>query len=187
MRNKLHQARIAWFVVAILFAGVLALPVSAQQSAQRIFSINQDRLYGLSEFGLRVLDVFTRQSEDISAENGRITTELKEEEQALTDKRAGLSHADFRVLADAFDAKVEDIRTEQAKKSNDLSAFSETEQRRFFDLVFPVLLVLAEELSATAILDERLIIITSEQMDITAVAVQRVNVAIGDGTQTTDP
>jgi Skp family chaperone for outer membrane proteins len=110
---------------------------------------------------------------------------LKIEEQALTDQRASLSPADFRVLADAFDKKVEKIRTEQAQKSLALNNFAEAEQQRFFKLAFPVLVKLANELSAVAILDERSTIIASEQMDITALAVTRVNAAIGDGSDAT--
>mgnify|MGYP003987375061 CR=1 FL=1 len=187
MTGRLHRARIGWGIIAVALTLLLPLAAQSQQSAVRIFSLSQERLFAGSEFGIRVRSDVTRQSTEIGSENRRIEAELKEEEQALTDERATLSPAEFRVLADAFDLKVEAIRTEQAQKSADLNAFAESEQQRFFDSIFPVLVALAEELSATAILDERSTIIASEQMDITGLAVQRVNEVIGDGTQASDP
>jgi Skp family chaperone for outer membrane proteins len=167
--------------LSLVFMLVLPVSVMAQPSDIRIFTLSQDRLFSLSDFGSRVRRDVASRSSDIAAENRRIEDELKAEEQALTDQRATLSPTDFRVLADAFDQKVETIRTEQAQKSLELNSFTDAEQQRFFGLAFPVLVKLAEELSATAILDERSTIIASEQMDITPLAITRVNAAIGDG------
>ncbi len=158
--------------------------LAAQQGVQRIYSLSQDRMFSQSEFGVRVRSEIESRSQDIAAENRQIEEELKAEEQALTDQRASLSPADFRVLADAFDEKVETFRTTQARKTSDLNAYSESEQQRFFKAALPVIVTLAEELGATAILDERSTIIASDQMDITALAIEQVNKAIGDGTQT---
>ena len=167
-------------VVAIAL-GLFAFQSHAQQTQQRIFSLSQERLFSQSVFGQRVQADLGRMSGEIAAENRRIEEELKVEEQDLTDRRASLEPGEFRVLADAFDKKVETIRMAQTQKSVDLNAFAEAEQQRFFSSVFPVLVDLAQELSATAILDERSTIIASEQMDITGIAVQRVDSALGDG------
>jgi Skp family chaperone for outer membrane proteins len=185
MRYRASIARLKWLVLVF----VLGLPTfgNAQQSDNRIFTLGQDRLFNQSDFGVRVRKDIADRSSAVAAENRRIEGELKIEEQALTDQRASLSPAEFRVLADAFDKKVEKIRTEQAQKSLALNNFAEAEQQRFFKLAFPVLVKLANELSAVAILDERSTIIASEQMDITALAVTRVNEAIGDGSDAGQP
>lgn len=174
-------AELKWLF--LIFA--LSFPAlgQAQQAENRIFTLGQDRLFNQSDFGLRVRKDIEIRSSAVASENRRIEGELKIEEQALTDQRASLSPADFRVLADAFDKKVEKIRTEQAQKSLALNNFADSEQQRFFKAAFPVLVALADELSAIAILDERSTIIASEQMDITALAVTRVNAAIGDGSE----
>ncbi len=176
------------FLVLMLTVTVtLTMPTvgSAQQAENRIFTLSQDRLFTQSEFGQRMRREIKTRSTAIAIENRKIESELKVEEQTLTEQRASLVPAEFRVLADAFDKKVEAIRTEQAQKSLALNSFAETEQKRFFKLAFPVLIALVDELSAVAILDERSTIIASDKMNITALALARVNTAIGDGSKTT--
>lgn len=170
-----------------LFAGLLLLAYSAgtglaQGESARFYTLSQERLFNLSEFGTRVRQEIETASLRIAAENQQIAQELRDEELALTEQRATLNPAEFRVLADAFDEKVELIRRAQAEKSQALGALPESEQQRFFESAFPILVTLAEELNALAILDERSTIIASDRIDITSLAIDRVNAAIGDGT-----
>jgi len=165
---------------------VIAIAAHAQNTLN-IYTLNQEAMFAQSAFGQRVRQTIESRSSGIAAENRRIEEELKAEEQALTEQRPTLDPAEFRQLADAFDAKVEEIRTTRAKKSADLSAWTDAERTRFFELAFPVLLDLAKELGASAILDMRTVIIASDQIDITATAQKRVDQALGDGAEGSEP
>lgn len=173
---------IFWRVTVLLFCTVLAFaPLSAQQNEQRIYSVNQEVLFNQSAFGLRVRSDFDQKSLVVLTQNRKIEEDLKVEEQNLTDLRPELDPLEFRTLADAFDVKVEAIRKEQAQKTVELTSFREVEQNRFFTDVFPILVTLAEELNALAIIDARSVMISSDQFDITRLAISRVNEVLGDG------
>ena len=158
-------------------------PAGAQIGSNRIFMLDQERLYRQSAFGQRVQQEILARSEEISRENQRLEEELKAEELALTERRPSLSPAEFRALADAFDAKVENIRAEQARKSADLNRFADSERRRFFDMTLPVLVSLAEEIGALAVFDSRTAILSSDLINITERAIARIDAEIGDGAE----
>lgn len=176
-------------ICKLAFAALLALPLSAFQAvaqvqsgaSNQILTLNQERFFQESLFGRRVLQEIDSRSTRLAAENHRIESELKDEELRLTEQRKTLPAAEFRALADAFDAKVENIRTTQAGKATDLSKFADAEQQRFIDQAYPELLKMATEIGALVILDQRSIIITSGQIDVTERAIFRVDQAIGDG------
>jgi len=159
-------------------------PTPAAQPAPqtRIYTLNQDALYARSAFGQRVVRETKDRRARLGAENARLQAGLKTEEQDLTDKRPSLSPVEFRKLADAFDAKVQKIRKDQAIKNNALNAWIKSERGRFFKLASPVLLKMAVALDALAILDDRTVIISAEQINLTDRAVARMNGEIGDGT-----
>jgi len=174
----------------IIAAGValalLATPLAAQRIPSKILTLDQSRFFNQSAFGQRVMAEIKTRSARLTAENRRIEDTLKAEELSLTVKRKTLPTADFRVLADAFDAKVERIRTARAKKTVALNKWAETERQRFIDTAYPELLKLANQLGALVILDQRQTIITSSKIDVTAKAIARINETIGDGTAKPD-
>ncbi|MFQ5437867.1 MAG: OmpH family outer membrane protein [Paracoccaceae bacterium] len=173
----------AGFVSLAVLAGGALTPSGtlAQTVAQQIFTLDQDRFFINSAFGQRVQQEVKARSEALGTENRRLEDELKAEEQALTEQRPTLDPAAFRTLADAFDKKVEATRAGQAKKASDLNAWAESERQRYFKLAFPELVKLFKETGAVAILDQRAAIIFSEQMDLTARAITRIDAVIGDG------
>lgn len=179
-------ARPFWlaFGVFLTLATGLAAPLQAQiVAAQQIYTLDQDRLFGRSAFGARVVQEIEERSAAIAAESRRIEAELRDEEQSLTDQRASLPAAEFRSLADAFDARVEALRESQAQKSFDLNTWTEAEQKRFFEAAFPILVTMAEELGALAIFDQRSVIIASDQVDLTDRAIARIDAELGDGAE----
>jgi len=147
----------------------------------QVLTLNQERFFNDSEFGKRVLAEIKTRSSALAAENHRIESELADEEKALTESRKTMTPAEFRPLADAFDAKVVGIRKAQAEKAAALKKWSESEQQRFVDIAYPELLNIANDLGAAVILDQRYTIVTSAGIDVTGFAIQQVNKAIGDG------
>ncbi len=161
-----------------------AAPVAAQDlstSTSTILTINQERLFATSLYGERVNADIEAASATLSAENRRIEADLTAEEKSLTEQRPNLTPEAFRLLADAFDEKVQTIRRAQEVKTRELGRRLEEERATYFKLIVPVLGMLMKEHGATAILDRRAIFISSEGVDITGEAVRRIDATLGDG------
>lgn len=168
-------------------AVMLAAPSFAQERlVSPVLTLNQERMYVQSLFGKRVQADMAAQAEQLSAENGRIDRALTEEEQRLTQERPSMEPADFRALAIDFDERVTLIRRVQAEKQATIQRKGEEERTRFFDLAFPILLTLVEESGAVAILNNEAVIFSVRQIDITDLAISRIDQVIGAATPEPD-
>jgi Skp family chaperone for outer membrane proteins len=163
-----------------------AIPVSAQQVSNNqgvapspILMLDQERMYQQSDFGQRVVADLKAQADALSAENQRIDAALTEEEQRLTEDRPTMEPAAFRELAVDFDERVTAIRRAQLAKQSAIQKQGERERGRFFELAFPVLLRLVEETGAVAILNNTAVIFSVRNIDITDVAIERINAVVG--------
>ncbi len=181
MRPVRSGRAVSHLFLAAALVFLTSVPSLAQNLSGGVFTLNQDRLFTQSLFGQRVQSEVKLRTAAIAKENRRMEAELKAEELALTEKRPDLEPAEFRKLADEFDAKVESIRTGQAQKSADFNNWAANQRKEFFDAAFPELLKLAEEISAVAILDQRSVIISSDRIDITDRAIKQIDAVIGDG------
>jgi len=174
---------------ALALLAVLAGPVAAQEAetpaappASSILTLDQERMFEESQWGKRALAQVTADSADLAAENRQIEAELSAEEQELADKRASMPAQDFRPLAEAFDAKVVEIRRNQDTKFRNLNRLNEAERQAFFTAAAPVLrdYLLASQ-GAVAILDRRAILVASDAIDITDEAIALVDSRLGAG------
>ncbi|MFE3839165.1 OmpH family outer membrane protein [Pseudogemmobacter sonorensis] len=137
--------------------------------------VDQDRLFGLSDFGRAFIARQEAAEAALLAENARIESELEAEERALTQRRAVLSPAEFAPLAAAFDSKVEEIRAAQEEKVQAIRRMRDEDQRRFFEAVTPILYELMIESGAVAILVDEAVVMSLSLIDITDPAITRVN------------
>ncbi|WP_226781069.1 OmpH family outer membrane protein [Oceaniglobus trochenteri] len=173
---------------AMIRAALLALalaPVADPAAAQDtgpLLILDQEELFLRSQFGQRMREDIAVASGELAAENRQIEARLVAEEQELTDKRDTLPVDEFRALAKAFDEKVTALRTEQDAKARALSRSSDEAQARFFTRVAEILSQIMRERGAVAILDQRVVFLSAEVIDITDVAVSRIDAALGDGT-----
>ena len=167
---------------ALLWAGAPAL-AQDQRVFAPIVTLNQERLYASSLFGERVRRELEEASVALAAENRRIEATLIAEERQLTEDRVTLDPQEFRALAVDFDERVTEIRAAQAEKRDALQATAEAERARFFELVYPILSRMANEQGALAILDQSAVILSSRSIDITALAVARINSELGAAPQ----
>ena len=162
----------------------------AQESAliqSQVLTIDSERMFAESAFGLRVIEEFNTQSRALEAENGRIEAELIAEEKELTEKRASLPVQEFRALAEAFDQKVEAIRLQQNNKSRALNQTRDAARRQFLSAVQPVLAKLMTDTNAAIIVEQRTVFISRLSIDVTALAIERLNAEIGDGSDLEPP
>jgi len=158
----------------------LGLPVAAQDAVAPLLTLDQDRLFLESDFGKAIVERERTATVDLEQENRRIEAELVAEEQALTEARATLTPEDFATRAEAFDAKVEQIRAEQDAKARQLTEGRERDRKAFLEIAVPVLGELLGDKKATAILDKNLVILSLSVIDITDEAIARVNAALAE-------
>jgi len=171
-----------------LIAGILAISIIPDTSAQEIgtvrsafLTIELDRFFSQSKFGLRIAREIDEAGELLAAENRQIEAELVLEEQGLTERRKSMEPIEFRQLADAFDEKVQEFRRVQDGKVRQLSQKRVNGQNILFQEARPVLEQLMRETGAVVILERSNVFLSANVIDITDVAINRIDAAIGDG------
>ncbi|MEL6519733.1 MAG: OmpH family outer membrane protein [Pseudomonadota bacterium] len=146
-----------------------------------ILTIDQDRLFSLSDFGRRVQADLLEASRELAEENRAIENELAAEELQLTEQRKTLEPEQFRALADAFDEKVTELRRQQDGKTMALQRQRDQARADFINTALPVLTEIVEEAGAVAIIDKNSVFLTVNKIDITDSAIERLNRVVGDG------
>ena len=152
--------------------GTLAFPV---------LTLDQERLFDGSRVAERVVAETERRTAELTAENRRIESQLVAEELDLTERRPNLPVEEFRALADAFDAKVQDIRAAQDAKLRELQRLRDEERQNFLRRITPVLAEIVRERGAALVLDRRSVLLSADAIDITDEAIARINDVLGDG------
>jgi len=176
-------------VRAILSCAVALFLCSGFASAQEnnttpsaLLTVDAERLYQESQYGRRVQADFERDGAALAAENQTIDRDLTAEEKDLTERRATMAADEFRLLADEFDEKVQEIRRAQDEKLRSLTRRRDEERQTFYKTVIPILAQITSERRAVAILDRRAVFLAAESIDITNDAIEHVDAEIGDGT-----
>ena len=172
-------------------AGQTAVPLvtpspalSATQApapAPQVLTLDQDRLYTGSLFGRAMEAKAQVASQALAAENRRIEADLATEEADLTQQRVTMQAPAFQTLADAFDAKVEQLRKDQAAKVDALKAGRDADRQTFFKAAVPVLAELMGQLGAYAILNHDAVVLAFDAIDVTDRAIASVDAKLGDG------
>jgi Skp family chaperone for outer membrane proteins len=172
-------------VLAVAGAFSVPQPGLAQMfslgTASPVRTLDQERLFLESQFGRRVQREIDAASRALAAQNEELQSRLVAEELSLAERRPTLPAAEFRRLADAFDARVTQIRTEQEARARAIAQLRDRERQRFFEAALPVLAQVLRESGAVAIIDSRTVILASEQLDITDLALFMLDQRLGDG------
>lgn len=164
--------------------GALSPPLLAQAATDQqsmILTIDQDYLFSGSLFGERVAAELKQDLAALEKDFQKIEADLTAEEKALTQRRSTLEADAFRVLADEFDAKVQEIRKAQDAKAQALDARIEKERAKYYGLVNPILHEMMRKMGAVLILDRRAILMGADGVDITNDALHLIDATLGDG------
>lgn len=161
-----------------LLSPVAAQPVNRAPIQSPILTIDSDRLFEESAFGKQTVTEFETLGAALAAENRRIEEALLVEERELTDLRPTIDPTEFRALADVFDEKVQETRRAQDTKGRELNA--ELEERRvvFLNAAVPILEQLMREAGAAIVLEQRSVFISSNAVDITQMAIERLDLVL---------
>ncbi|MBO6897417.1 MAG: OmpH family outer membrane protein [Shimia sp.] len=170
----------------VLLAGALwSAPFAWAQDIQLpqspILTVDSEALFSQSTFGRQVAQELAAEESVLLAENRRIQAELTEEERVLTEKRSEMEPDAFRAVAEAFDARVVQIRNEQDAKAANLEQRRLQEQEAFIRVASPILTKLMQDAGASVILERREVLLGDPAVDVTAIAIERLNKALGDG------
>ncbi len=170
-------------LLVILWAGAASAQSEVSQSSP-ILTIESERLFAESAFGQRVAREIEAERSVLLAENRKIEADLTAEEKRLTDIRKEMSPKDFRAVADAFDARVEEIRTTQDAKSRMIAERGDRDRTEFLQAAGPVLARLLRDTGSGVILERRSVFFSLDAIDITSRAIEELDRVIGDGAPT---
>ncbi|MEM6577817.1 MAG: OmpH family outer membrane protein [Pseudomonadota bacterium] len=156
-----------------------------------IVLIDPERLFEQTKLGRSIAQRVQQEREALIAMNRRLEAELEAEEQALTEKREQSSPEEFRLLADAFDEKVQQIRRDSERRARDLERNRERAPRDFLRQVEPILIDVMRDSGAVAVLDQRSVLLSADIVDVTELAIARIDLAfdagVSGGLQTQTP
>ncbi len=172
--------------VGLMSFGPLAPASQAQQTntggiSNEVLVIDFETLFELSLFGQRVLAEQEARTAILRAENRQVAAELAEEEQSLTDARDSMPADEFRLLADAFDARAEEIRAQRNEKEQEIIRFIQDERERFVSEVSPIVTRIMSERGAGIVLERRFAFASRSSLDVTQRALQLSDAILQDG------
>ena len=164
---------------------LLTTPVVAQQAQQvpSVLVIESDRLFVETAYGRRLADELAQQAAIWQQENERIVAELVSEERSLTERRPTMTPEAFRAEAEAFDAKVQDVRRERDAKNQELQQLSAEARASFEERVQTILAAILIDRGASVLLDQRVVILSVSSINITDDAIARIDAELGDGSR----
>jgi len=157
---------------------------SYANSKSLIATLDQERLFRDSLFGKRVLKEVNEKRDALIANELLLQSQLEAEEESLTKARKTIGIDEFKLLAADFDDKVQRIRSETSKSRVKLNEYSESEREKFFKLIVPILIDLSNEFGISTLLDQRMSILSLN--DITDSTIARVDSIIGNGKKTSE-
>lgn len=176
---------------ALIFGAAIAFPLVAQDVTtlpSPIVTLDQERLFNNSRAAERIQAEIDTRTAELTTENRRIESQLAAEELELTERRPTLEPTEFRQLADAFDAKVQDIRAAQDAKARELQRLQEQARQDFLRQIRPILTEIVRERGAVAVMDRRAVLLSADSIDITDQAIAQFNAMLdAEDTPTPDP
>ncbi len=178
------------FAPGLVGAGLISVSGAAQAQdigtvQSQILTLDPERLFMGTMVGRRLTKQYEAERDRLIANNRELESELRAEEQSLTDARADMTPKQFRTEADAFDAKVRSIRQENERKARDLERGREIAPLSLMRMAEPILVQIMRETGGNIILDNRQVLLRSDAIDITDLAITRIDETVGDGSDLT--
>lgn len=168
-------------VLCAMLVGVAPAIAQTAALASQVLTLDQDRLYEETLYGKALEARAIAANQALAAENRSIEQGLAAEEADLTQKRPTMAASAFQALADAFDAKVEQVRKDQAAKIEAMKLQREEGRKAFFQASIPILAEVMQQLGAFAILNRSAVVLAFDAIDVTDRAIKALDEKLGDG------
>jgi len=179
--------------IGVAFGAALCLAGGAQAQSQApaqtaraevqavirspVLTLNYEQFIAGSQMGQQTSANYEAERARLEAANAEIASQLEAEELALTKARDTMQPDAFRKAASDFDEKVQKIRQERRDAETILARKRDDLRSRFEQAAVPVLSALMREAGAAVILEVRSTVLSLEQVDITDLAIQRLDAA----------
>ncbi len=172
-----------WRGLLLALGLLITQPVAAQEVEQQavapVLVLDLERLYGGSTYAESLRAAVEVEAEALSVENDRIVADLTAEEQSLTERRPTMEPEAFRQEAEAFDAKVNDIRRARDAKEAEINQARAEVRVKFFEDVRPLIGQIMVEKGAQVVIDSRSVVVIVRVADITTEAIARIDAELG--------
>ena len=178
----MRRARSAIPGALLLAVVAFADPVYSQSGGpvvQQVLVLSQERLLTESKKGQLILAEEEAQKSERAEQGLRIEKELEAEELELAEARGEMDPAEFEKLAEDFDQKVVLMRMEDQKQAEQLAAEFEERRKQFFSEIVPIVAAIMNERGAAVVLEQRNVLFTGPNIDITADVIARMDKAAG--------
>ncbi len=174
-------------VIVFLLCGFASIPgaqeIRSEDTTWQLSAaiVDQERLLSDSIEGKLILEDLNRKGNELRAENEALQAELETEERALTEMRKTADPEEFRTHANAFDSKVNAIRTDQKQKLEQLNAGYELARERFFRKAEQVMLEMMQERGIGMIVGRQAVLLATSAADLTDDVIERMDRAYLSG------
>ena len=172
-------------LASVAIACSLALSPSVAQEVgvvqSEILVLDRDKLFAETQLGQSLSDAYLSRREALIARNRELEAELEAEELELTRLREETAPEEFRDLANAFDAKVQTIRQESDRAVRELEQNRERAPIIFMRTVEPILVEIMRDAGGVVVMDVRSVLLSADIVDITDLAISRIDQRIGVG------
>ena len=139
---------------------------------QPILVLDQDALFNNSKLGQAMLLIQAEQRTVRLQESRVISDAFEIEEKRLTEIRSEVSAEEFRILSEDFDTRVVAARESQLAKDVEMQQSIDGQLRRFLVIAAPFLSEIMVKYHASAIIDQRSVLLFNRNMDITQEAIE---------------
>ena len=141
-----------------------------------VLVLSQDDLFKKSVAGRALLKVFEEKQALLFSEASKVEQDFILEEQKLTDQRLLVTPADFQVLADEFDSKVEKMRKFRTNKDKKLQQEFIRWRKKFVQIVLPIVRELMAQYEASVVIDTiNRGLIYDQNIDVTDIIIKRLD------------
>ncbi|OUS08578.1 hypothetical protein A9Q96_03820 [Rhodobacterales bacterium 52_120_T64] len=167
--------------VALLIGLVLCATQSVAQAdfptvfPQPVLVLDQDELFNSSKLG-QALQLAQAEKRTVLLQESRLISDaFVIEEQRLTEIRNEASAEEFRTLSEDFDKRVLVAREEQLAKDVEMQKTIDGQRRQFLVVAAPFLSEIMSKYFASAIIDQRSVLLFNRNLDITLEAIETLD------------
>ena len=169
-------------IFVLIFTVLLSSLSSSAVGQNRVINkssvlvLSQDDLFKKSVAGRALLKAFEEKQALLFSEASKVEQDFILEEQKLTDQRLILAPADFQVLADEFDSKVEKMRKFRTNKDKKLQQDFIRWRKKFVQIVLPIVRELMAQYEASLVIDTiNRGLIYDQTIDVTDIIIKRLD------------
>ena len=166
------------FIFMVLLSSLSSSVVGQNRIINKssVLVLSQDDLFKKSVAGRALLKVFEEKQALLFSEASKVEQDFILEEQKLTDQRLIVSPADFQVLADEFDSKVEKMRKFRTNKDKKLQQDFIRWRKKFVQIVLPIVRELMAQYEASVVIDTiNRGLIYDQNIDVTDIIIKRLD------------